>query len=852
MSDLVTLSELFKNRILRVPDYQRGFAWTKSQLVDFWDDLVNLNESRDHYTGLLSLKKLKDEWKSWDEDRWVIDKRGYHPYYVVDGQQRLTTAIILIHEIVELVQSLEENKDKDLRDIYLDTFNLSDIKSLYIVEKEPPKFINASYKFGYEKDNPSFRFLKHAVFGEKHPGTLDETFYTLNLERAKKFFKHQLQHHYKEYGIDAISELFRKLTLHFKFNVHEIEDDFDVFVAFETMNNRGKKLSYLELLKNRVIYLTTLYSDKELQESERLKLRRAINDSWREVYHQLGRNKSRPLSDNEYLRAHWIMYFRFRRIKGDDYAKYLLGQKFTPRHVFNHQAEADPSFHDDEASETEEDFSSATDQSERLSPNEILDYVQNLKDTSRYWFYTFFPEKNPDFTQEEIEWLKRLNRIGITYFRPLITAALMVEGETSDPRVKLIQTIERFIWIFFRMGGYYSTFRQNYYLLKANDVMKGKMSVEEVTEDILGIIEDSLDNAISGFKNKIDRLYRNASGFYSWQYLKYLLFEYESRFVERTGIQKIEEDYFHKNERDRVSVEHIFPQSPTKWYWRNQFRNYTREEQETLANSLGNLLPLSQSINAGLQNDSFAEKKRPTKEGRIGYFDNSHSAIEVSEHEDWGPEQILERGMKLLSFMEERWRFCFPGEDFKLGLLHLDFMKEEREEKPELPKDEDLEDIDVVPPAIIRVPDYRSFRKRFWMRFIDYVKKQGKGDFLRTEKTRGSNYHDFLRVNDNCHAYVSISSGNKISAALHFYNPEAYQRAYEKKDAFEEVFKDAVDWKASSESAYSKRVLHFIYADYQEEENFEKCFAWMLEHGMKMIEAMKAIGESTLDITDSD
>lgn len=48
------------------------------------------------------------------------------------------------------------------------------------------------------------------------------------------------------------------------FNLHEIEDDFDVFVAFETMNNRGKKLSNLELLKNRLIYLTTYMMKKNL------------------------------------------------------------------------------------------------------------------------------------------------------------------------------------------------------------------------------------------------------------------------------------------------------------------------------------------------------------------------------------------------------------------------------------------------------------------------------------------------------------------------------------------------------------------------------------------------------------
>jgi len=54
-------------------------------------------------------------------------------------------------------------------------------------------------------------------------------------------------------GMDGIERLYKKITLRLMFNLHEIEDDYDVFVAFETMNNRGKKLTNLELLKNRLI-----------------------------------------------------------------------------------------------------------------------------------------------------------------------------------------------------------------------------------------------------------------------------------------------------------------------------------------------------------------------------------------------------------------------------------------------------------------------------------------------------------------------------------------------------------------------------------------------------------------------
>ena len=64
------------------------------------------------------------------------------------------------------------------------------------------------------------------------------------------------------------------------------------------MNNRGKKLSDLELLKNRLIYLTSLYTEKEVKENDRNAIRKNINQAWREIYYQLGRNKLQPLNDD--------------------------------------------------------------------------------------------------------------------------------------------------------------------------------------------------------------------------------------------------------------------------------------------------------------------------------------------------------------------------------------------------------------------------------------------------------------------------------------------------------------------------------------------------------------------------
>ena len=93
--------------------------------------------------------------------------------------------------------------------------------------------------------------------------------------------------------------------------------------------------------------------------------------------------------------------------------------------------------------------------------------------------------------------------------------------------------------------------------------------------------------------------------------------------------------------------------------------------------TLGNLLLLSAAINSSLQNDSFEEKKKvkydkKNKKIRNGYSDGSHSEIEVSQQPSWGPQQIYDRGMKLLEFMEDRWEFEFKDDKEKKKVLFLD------------------------------------------------------------------------------------------------------------------------------------------------------------------------------------
>ncbi|MCS4536789.1 DUF262 domain-containing HNH endonuclease family protein [Mycoplasma sp. CSL7475-4] len=659
MKDLTCLFDLFDKKIFRIPDYQRGYAWNESQLNDFWDDLIYLNKDKFHYTGMISLKKLdKDVYNNWKEEKWIFDERSYEAYHVVDGQQRLTTLVILINCIIKFANHKNIN--------FLNGVDLEEIKNRYIVEYKKPEKILKAYKFGYETDNPSFEFLRYKILEENHPGSLLETFYTLNLEKANQYFTKKIQDLFKNQEREGLELLLDKVCNKLLFNIYYIDDNFDVYTAFETMNNRGKKLSNLEILKNRLIYLTTIFPDRTISIETKNQIRRNINESWKEIYYQLGRDKNKPLDDDEYLKNHWSMYFKYSRNKGNAYIDFLFGKYFNSKSVYKAK-------------------SKTTDDND-LTIEKINNYVESLKSVAKYWYYSFNPEKNEyEFSKDEIQWINKLNRIDINYFRTLVVASFLNKKIDESRRIKLFKTIEKFIFLCFRLGRIQSTYLSSKSYAFAEQLMKGTIEIEEIIEYFEKKFKEKEKEATNSFAERVRSSFDNdqEKGYYGWKYLSYFLFEYEMKLYSEKGHSPKLLDWseFTKSERDKISIEHIFPQTPTKWYWRNQFRNYNDDEKRCLSNSLGNLIALSQKINSELQNNEFEYKKEKYSTGCI-------SELEIAKHDDWNPNTILDRGKKLLKFMQNRWGFTFSQDEETL--LGLTFMNDERESKPEITQDSDF------------------------------------------------------------------------------------------------------------------------------------------------------------------
>lgn len=831
-NELQPLSFLFQNRLFRIPDYQRGYAWQQSQLIDFWDDIINLQEDRYHYTGLLSLKELKEkEITLWGEDVWMVNA-GFKPCHIVDGQQRLTTFIILLNELIEIAKA--ENADLTEEDIVLGFETLKDIKDKYICRHRPPNNQITTYLFDYETDNPSAEYLKYRVFNEPYSGSVNETYYTKNLRYAKEFFNKNISELFAEEGMEGLSELYLKLTQRLMFNIHEIDDDYDVFVAFETMNNRGKKLTNLELLKNRLIYLTTLYTDDKFDELDKSNLRKQINEAWKEVYYQLGRNEKTPLSDDEFLRAHWISYFSYSRRKGDDYINFLLG-KFSAKNIFekktvyntgNEDEQTDVYYDEDDSAEEFEETEAI--EISKLEPSEIASYVNSLKESAKYWYETYFPMQSENLTQEEKNWVDKLNRIGIGYFRPLVMVIIGKRELSVGQRVKAFQAIERFIFICFRLGTYQATFRSSEYYRATRSIYRNEMELESLTDDIEEITNANIEYAIPNFVTRIEKNFDNNTGFYSWNPIRYFLFEYEVSLAKKNNLDKLNWNLFTKSEKDKVSIEHILPQTPSKYYWKNAFRQFDSEEITLLSGALGNLLPLSQSINSSLQNDSFEDKKTSKSAGRRGYENGSHSEIEVSKESDWSANSIYNRSKQLLEFMENRWQFSLTTDQLE-RLVYVTFAIDGRAIPDELPIETiNAENKTKKTSSKLSQDELDGKRLSFWTAFIEFCENEGREDITHTQAS--NSYWYYIPVSTpNLHLEITLPYSKYVTLVIYTETPEMFTQVEEKKEQIEKYFGDKLDWYSSKKGSSAKRIIYKKEFDIFNPSKQEELFNWILQ-----------------------
>lgn len=295
---------------------------------------------------------------------------------------------------------------------------------------------------------------------------------------------------------------------------------------------------------------------------------------------------------------------------------------------------------------------------------------------------------------------------------------------------------------------------------------------------------------------------------------------------------------FTRVEKDKVTIEHILPQTATKWYWRNTFRMFSENEIKQLSASLGNLLPLSQSINSSLQNDSFQDKKNPTAAGRRGYINGSHSEIEVSQESDWTAQNIFNRGMSLLNFMEKRWQLQFGGND-KAELLHISFINDGREVPDEILEIEPTPSPAIVPTR--ELSDRHYLRLEFWSNFVNYCKEHGRGEDIASRKPSTDDWYDVTIGSRDYHIFFQLVRQKILRIGMYVYRPEDFARLDSLKEKIENAYGSSLEWYTSREKSTAKRILHSIETDIHNPEQYPQHFEWLISQFDKLKAALEKV-----------
>ncbi len=95
-----TISEIFScDGIYKIPNYQRQYSWTNDQLDALWNDLYEAYENKSEGNDCYFLGSI------------VVVNNGKGYYELIDGQQRITTLMILMNVLVK--DFPEINKDND-------------------------------------------------------------------------------------------------------------------------------------------------------------------------------------------------------------------------------------------------------------------------------------------------------------------------------------------------------------------------------------------------------------------------------------------------------------------------------------------------------------------------------------------------------------------------------------------------------------------------------------------------------------------------------------------------------------------------------------------------------------------
>ncbi|WP_114201996.1 DUF262 domain-containing protein [Janibacter anophelis] len=612
----ITLPKVIQGRLLEIADYQRPYAWERKQLDDLWEDLDLLGQGH-HYAGTLVIKNTgQPEVIAADGD--ALDR-----YEVVDGQQRLTTCLLLLDRVRRALDGLGVEGAAEVANRLKVTYGLLKVAGVNTPRLSLGSELQPIWKSHILGSNPVTDAT--LVAGAQR------------LRDAAAYFDDRIesltQGQSSETTFERLVELQRRVVSGLRFLVYEVDSDAEVGVVFETLNERGRSLTEVEKVKNYLLYLA-----RQLPEAQMKDLASTINDAWSHIFQVLSRRP--PTFEERLLRAYWLcavepdarQWKRIASVKAKfPRSKYVSGSERLNGGV--------------ESSAGDDDITS-------VLYEDVKALVEGLRSSATYLAELYDDDADyhafGQLKQEIRSATAALRRSPvISIFQPVILAFRLAYPEDAKAYLDLIRMCETYSARVFAICQRRSNAGEPYLARIAHLVHQHECTPAEAIERLGALLwEYASDEEVR--QNLLGK-----SNWYARSAHKYVLYEYERSFA--------------KSESDVIAwgvvmggktTEHILPQNPAKGSrWFEDFGDQIEE----LKHTLGNLVLTYD--NSVYSNKEYSAKRGESEQTVTKCYFSSTLASErevANLYPTWTPEAMVDRQGRIARWAMARWSVSSP------------------------------------------------------------------------------------------------------------------------------------------------------------------------------------------------
>ncbi|WP_206185583.1 DUF262 domain-containing protein [Thioclava sp. JM3] len=250
------MAHLMQSRLFRIPDYQRAYSWGTRQRSDLFEDIREAARSgREHFMATVVALAL---------EKRLIEADEFNVVELVDGQQRLTTLVILF-KAIEKAFGEDQETGKNIRNDLRRMLVKGDDHNLVLLQTN---------------HDSSDVFASYIRDGEIRRDSI-VTSADANVINAAEECEAFVTNWQMTDGLtDLVATIRHKLSMIY----HELNDEGTVYRVFEVLNSRGLDVRWIDKTKSQLMASIYEYVEPGSQ-ADGL---REVQNLFKDVYRLLG------------------------------------------------------------------------------------------------------------------------------------------------------------------------------------------------------------------------------------------------------------------------------------------------------------------------------------------------------------------------------------------------------------------------------------------------------------------------------------------------------------------------------------------------------------------------------------